>query len=430
MRFQAQATRVEEGSMYSDNNTPTQPYHIINGEPRRRRAVGSTAIVGAILLGGVAGGVAGGVVGHFTAPTATRAVVDRTAASAPPAAPVSDTIKGPPLRTVDTGDRAVQVVQRVGPAVVTIQTSGVDPSTGQNVQATGSGVIIDPQGDILTNDHVVQGGSAFTVVFKSGDKASASVVREAAYTDLAVIHVDAKVPAYAELGDSARARPGETVLAIGNPLGSYQNTVTEGIISAVGRTLQESESVTLNNLLQTDAAINHGNSGGPLVDLNGKVIGINTAVVRSSNTNNTQDPFGGLFGGIAPNTTDQAQGIGFAIPSKAAQALVGAVQHHLTPAFLGVQPGRTVDPQTATYYNVPIGVVVQSVDPNTPAAQAGIHAKDIVTSLGGQAIDQNHDLHSVVEMHQPGETVKVTAWRAGQTLTFNVKLAPRPTSAH
>jgi len=412
--------------MYSNNNTPTQPYQIISGEPRRRRGVGSAALVGAVLLGGVAGGV----VGHVTAPTATRTVIERTISVAQPAAPVapaSNTTQEPPLRAVNTSDRAVQVVQRVGPAVVTIQTSGVDPSTGQNFQATGSGVIIDSRGDILTNNHVVQNGNTYTVVFKSGAKASASVVRQAAYTDLAVIHVDATVPAYAELGDSARVQPGETVLAIGNPLGSYQNTVTQGIISAVGRTLPESQDVTLNNLLQTDAPINHGNSGGPLVDLNGKIVGINTAVVRSNSDtgNGQQDPFGGL----APSNTDQAQGLGFAIPSNTAKAIVSAVQHHVTPGYLGVGEVRAVDPQTSAYYNIPIGVVIQ-VTPNTPAARAGLRDKDIITSVDGQAIDQNHDLRTVVEMRQPGETVKVRVWRSGQTLTYSITLAPRPTSLH
>ena len=368
-----------------------------------------------------------------TTPKVSQRVVERTVTTtAPPAAPATSPTRLAPLRSVDASGRAVEVVKRVGPAGVTIQTRAIDPSTQQDFQATGSGVIVDPQGDILTNNHLVQNGSSYTVVFKSGAKASATLVRGAAYTDLAVIHVDTKTPAYAELGNSAAVQPGQTVLDIGKPLGSYQNTVTEGIISAVGRQLQESESVTLTNVLQTDAAINHGNSGGPLVDLDGKVIGINTAVVRSNpGTNNGQgDPFGGLFSPVSPDNGDQAQGLGFAIPSNTAKAIVDAAQRHLAPAYLGVDLGRLVDPQTSAYYNVPVGQVITGVAPNTPGARAGLRAKDIITSIGGQAIDQNHDLRTVIETHQPGETVKLTVWRAGQTLTLSVKLAPRPSNPH
>jgi S1-C subfamily serine protease len=263
------------------------------------------------------------------------------------------------------------------------------------------------------------------VIFKSGQSASATLVGEAADNDLAVIQTDASVPAWAELGDSSRVQVGQTVLAIGNPLGTFENTVTEGIISAKGRTLPESSSISLTDLLQTDAAINHGNSGGPLVDLNGKVIGINTAVVRSSGTTQ-QDPFGdpfNMFGGSS--STDQAQGLGFAIPSNIARQVIGRILLRLPPGYLGVT-AQSLSQQIATYYNLPLGALVQTVETGTPADKAGIKAKDIITAVDGQTIDQNHPLTTVIQMHQPGQTVKVTVWRSGKTLTLSVKLAPHP----
>lgn len=418
------------------NAQPTVPLQRVE---KPRRGVGRAALAAALLLGLIGGGVAGGVVARTTTPTITKTVYYKPAAGTS-AAPASDLSTLPPMRLVDTtSERAVQVVQRVGPAVVTIQVSGVDPQTQQSFQASGSGVIIDKSGDILTNDHVVANGSSFTVVFKSGAKASAKVVGTASYADLAVIHVDAKVPAWAALGDSRQVQPGETVLAIGSPLGSFENTVTEGIISAVGRTLQEPgtannpSGTTLTGVLQTDAAINHGNSGGPLVDLNGKVIGINTAIVRSNSSGNSQqDPFGGIFGALPFDTSssDPAQGLGFAIPSQTASAVINRILLHLSPGFLGVRSPGVLDPQTAAAYSLPVGAYVSTVDPGTPAAKAGLRPHDIITAVDGQAIDQNHDLTTVIEMHQPGQSVTLSVYRAGQKLTFHVTLAARPKNAH
>src|SRR5437763_10602580 len=309
--------------VYPYDDQPTQPYRAVAPEPKRGRRLWALSAV--LLLGFLGGGAAGGIVARATAPTPVQKTIYVTKTS--PGTAVSPAVapNQPSPRTVDTSDRAVQVVQRVGPAVVTIQTSGVDDQ-GNQFQAAGSGVIIDTKGDILTNYHVVQGNeTSYQVIFKSGAKSGATLAGSAPYSDLAVIQVNASVPAWAPLGDSSKVQPGQTVLAIGSPLGSYENTVTEGIVSAVGRTLQEpNNGPLLTNLLQTDAPINHGNSGGPLVDLNGKVVGINTAVVRSSSdTTNPTSPFGGLltpFGNLPSG--DQAQGLGFAIPSNTARLAI------------------------------------------------------------------------------------------------------------
>jgi len=261
--------------MYPYDDQPTQPYRTVAPEPRRSGRLWALSAV--LLLGFLGGGAAGGIVARATAPTPVQKTIYVTRMSPGTAASPAVAPNQPPRKTVDTSDRAVQVVQRVGPAVVTIQTSGVDDQ-GNPFQAAGSGVIIDTKGNILTNYHVVQGNATrYQVIFKSGAKASATLAGSAPYSDLAVLHVNASVPASAPLGDSSSVQPGQTVLAIGSPLGSYENTVTEGIISAVGRTLQEpNNGPALTNLLQTDAPINHGNSGGPLVDLNGTQCGFCT----------------------------------------------------------------------------------------------------------------------------------------------------------
>src|ERR687886_174846 len=264
--------------VYPYDDQPTQPYRAVAPEPRRGRRLWALSAV--LLLGFLGGGAAGGIVARATAPTPVQKTIYVTKSAPGTAASPAQASSQPTLTVVDTSDRAVQVVQRVGPAVVTIQTSGVDDQ-GNPFQAAGSGVIIDNKGDILTNYHVIQGNETrYQVIFKSGRKADATLAGSAPYSDLAVIHVNATVPAWAKLGDSSKVQPGETVLAIGSPLGSFENSVTEGIISAVGRTLQEPNGPTLTGILQTDAAINHGNSGGPPVDLNGNVIGINTAGAR------------------------------------------------------------------------------------------------------------------------------------------------------
>jgi len=412
--------------VYPYDDQPTQPYRAVAPEPKRGRRLWALSAV--LLLGFLGGGAAGGIVARATAPTPVQKTIYVTKTS--PGTAVSPAVapNQPSPRTVDTSDRAVQVVQRVGPAVVTIQTSGVDDQ-GNQFQAAGSGVIIDIKGDILTNYHVVQGNeTSYQVIFKSGAKSGATLAGSAPYSDLAVIHVNASVPAWAPLGDSSKVQPGQTVLAIGSPLGSYENTVTEGIISAVGRTLQEpNNGPALTNLLQTDAPINHGNSGGPLVDLNGKVIGINTAVVRSSSdTGSPQGPFGGLLNPFGDSSSgDQAQGLGFSIPSNTARLVISRILFHRPPGYLGVE-ARLLDPQTATYYSLPVGAFVTQVQPGTPAAKAGLRPHDIITAVDGQAIDQNHDLSTVIEMHQPGQTVALSVVRAGQNLTLRVTLAARP----
>ena len=394
----------------------------------------TSALLGSILaLGLIGGGIMGAITGRMASPQIiTRTVIERTNSIALVASPISQQ-----QRLVNSSDQAVDVVRRVGPAVVTIQVDSVDSATGQLIQATGSGVIIDKAGDILTNKHVVVGASRLSVIFSNGVKTAATIVQEANATDLAVIKTRNIVSTFATLGDSRKVLPGQTVLAIGSPLGAYQNSVTEGIISASGRTIQEQDGTNINNVLQTDAAINHGNSGGPLVDLNGKVIGINTAIVRSASGSAQTDPYN-LFG--SSSSTDQAQGLGFAIPSSIAAAFVQRILQHIPAGYLGVGVGAILDPQTAASLDLPTGAIIKTVAPHTPAAAIGIrpcpslHSRvpssvkscDIVTRVDNQPINATNDLSTIIESHKPGDIVDLHIYRKGSNIKIAVRLVARP----
>ena len=176
-------------------------------------------------------------------------------------------------------------VERVGPAVVTVVgISNVQSFSGRSIEqdVSGSGVIISDQGYILTNNHVIEDTQRLSVILANGEELPAEIVSTDTYADLAVLKADGVMPAVASFGNSDQLRPGETVIAIGSPLGTFKNTVTVGVISATGRSIETSEGYQMEDLIQTDAAINPGNSGGPLVDLNGNIIGINTMVVRGN----------------------------------------------------------------------------------------------------------------------------------------------------
>ncbi len=402
-------TYVGPNAFYTASSGPVRPVQAATSG-----GVGRSAVLGALLLGALGGGVAGGIVGHATSTTTTIAVP----VPSQPAGVVttSSSTTNAPLRLVDTADRVVQVVKQISPAVVTIQVMGQD-SNGASFSASGSGVIFDNKGDILTNNHVVANESSITVILQSGNTAPATLVHTSLDVDLAVIHIDAPVPAFASFGDSSKVVPGETVLAIGNPLGSYNNSVTKGIISAVGRSIQE-DSGAIDGAFQTDAAINHGNSGGPLVDLNGRIIGINTAVVRTASTNTT-DPFG------SSSSTDQAQGLGFAIASNTVRAFLNGSLLRAPMGYLGVN-APTIAASGAALNNAPAGARVMSIAPNTPAATSGLQVDDIITMVDGQAIDRSHDLRSVIRQLKPGQTIALSIYRGGQTLTLHATLANRP----
>ncbi len=262
----------------------------------------------------------------------------------------------------------------------------------------GSGVIFDNQGDILTNNHVVEGATSLTVELADGTQVDATLVGRDPSQDVAVVKIDpSKVPAVAQLGDSSTLKPGQPVLALGSPE-MLANSVTAGIVSGTNRQIE-----TYSGLIQTDAAINHGNSGGPLVNAQGQVIGLNTLGLAS----------------------DGDQGLNFAIPINTAKQVAqtilakgnGAVVY--TKAYLGV----SVDALNSSK-----GAVVSQVQPGTPAAQAGVQAGDMITAVNGTTLNSTTTLGSVLATLKPGDTVTLTVNRNGSTQTLTATLAQFPST--
>jgi S1-C subfamily serine protease len=359
----------------------------------------------------------------------------------------------PPAANTTGSSSLVDIVKTVSPAVVTIQADGItttDPTTGQTGtgSAIGSGVIFDANGLILTNHHVVEGSpSKLTVTLKDGRTFDASVYGTDTLTDLAIVKVDATGLPTAQIGDSSTIQVGQQAIAIGSPLGTFTDSVTSGIISALGRSIPVDNGTVLNNLIQTDTAINPGNSGGPLLDPSGKVIGINTAGATGS------------------------QGIGFAIPIDIARPLLAQASagQPLARPYLGIR-FETIDPTVKQANNLPVdngawiptaaavsqgngsqngqgGQGGQGFDPNGqggtgaapqagdsivpggPADQAGLQAGDIITAIDGTALDATHPLDLVTSQHAPGDSIKVDVLRNGQTVHLTVVLGTRPATA-
>ncbi|MGH7778007.1 MAG: S1C family serine protease [Candidatus Dormibacterales bacterium] len=296
-------------------------------------------------------------------------------------------------------DEFVDVVKSVSASVVQIQTS----------QGLGSGVVYDSKGDIVTNDHVVAGASSYSVTLADGRKFPARLVGAFAAGDLAVIRVSAPSLHPASFGDSSKLQVGDIVMAIGNPLG-LQSSVTEGIVSALGRTVGEGNGVTLPGVIQSSAAINPGNSGGALVDLSGHVVGIPTLAAVDQQ-----------IGGSAP-------GIGFEIPSNTVVRIAGQLikSGHVTSsgrAYLGVEIGSGVT-FGGSGGN---GVYVAAVVPGGPAAKAGIKAGDVITSLNGKPTPDGGTLVDVLAGLSPGRSVKVgLKHQDGSTGTVTVVLGQLP----
>jgi S1-C subfamily serine protease len=314
------------------------------------------------------------------------------------------------------GEVFERVVDAVGPAVVTV-VNKLDPQQGFGGEASGSGVVIDAKGYIVTNNHVVANNSALQVIFSDGRTVNATLVGSDDISDLAVLKVDGSVPGVATLGDSSKLRPGQMVVAIGSALGDFQNTVTTGVISGLNRKLQRDNGIPMEDLIQTDAAINHGNSGGPLLDLQGDVIGINTAVVRASGQG------------------DVAEGLGFAIPVNTVKSITSQLiaKGRVPRPYLGVNT-RLVTPAMASYFGLrdesgkllDHGVVVVSVTPGSPAETVGLRVGDVVLDINGQQIDETNVLANILTHFAVNDQVTLTVVRNSQTIKVPVTLTERP----
>jgi len=335
---------------------------------------------------------------------------------------------GQPQTIVDEQSAITAAAQTVSPAIVTITSRQAAGSASDpfSLPATGigSGILYEKTGWILTNRHVVCGADSLTVKLADGREFPAKTYGIDTLTDLAIVKVDGSDLPTARIGDSSALKPGQLAVAIGSPLGTFTNSVTSGVVSALGRdisvgddcsTSQQTEE-NLRNLIQTDAAINPGNSGGALVDSTGAVIGINTA------------------------TAGNAQGIGFAIPINIAkpimqQALAGK---SLTRPWMGVIY-QVITPGLKAQLNLPIdyGVLVQApagsgttqpVLPGQPAATAGLQEGDIITAVNDQRINATHPLDDILTQYSPGDELTLSILRNGQTKELTLKLGTRPTN--
>ncbi|MCC6312658.1 MAG: trypsin-like peptidase domain-containing protein [Thermomicrobiales bacterium] len=345
--------------------------------------------------------------------------------ASPPGAPVFAQEAATPVATSVPMD-AEAVVAKVLPAVVTvINAPGAPAATpvavvpGQEPlpqpTGVGTGFIVDEQGHIVTNEHVVQGGDHFEVILQSGEKRPATLVGADPLSDIAVVKIDGTIPATLRFGNSDQLRVGQSVLAIGSALGDFTGTVTEGIIGALDRDFPLMQgAAAYSNLIQHDAPINPGNSGGPLVDAAGEVIGVNTLGIN-------EVPEAG-----------PVQGLFFAIPSDTVQRIVQTLieSGHVTYPYLGAEI-REISPDVAGQYDLPAdyGAYIAGVVPGGPAEHAGLREGDIITGIDGKAIGRDDSFTELLFSHKPGDTVEVTLQRDGAEQKVNVTLGERPDEA-
>ncbi len=312
---------------------------------------------------------------------------------------------------------ASEIVDRVMPAVVTVinEQQFSDGIFGQTeVEAgRGTGFIIDGSGNIVTNEHVVSGGTGFEVILANGEKRNATLVGSDPLSDLAIVQMDGEVPATVPFGDSNTLRPGQPVLAIGSPLGEFTGTATSGIVSALNRDFPTapvgSGEGIYTDLIQHDAAINPGNSGGPLFDLAGRVIGVNTL-------------------GIPQTGYTPVQGLFFAIPANHVARIVSELIENGEVSYprIGLR-FQQISPDLAAQNDLPVdyGAFVISVETGGPAEDAGIEEGDIILGIGDQRINGQTTFTEALFAFTPGETVPVTVMRDGEEREFPVRLAQR-----
>jgi putative serine protease PepD len=376
---------------------------------RSRLPIVALVLVGTLALGAGAGAVAFSVAHSSPTKTVVRQVAVQSSE------PTADS------SALTPGQIYKQAYQ--GVVEITVSTPQQTPTGNQEAQAQGSGFVIDSDGHIVTNDHVVENADSVSVRFWNGNTYNASVVGTDPSTDLAVIKVDApsSILHPVSLGDSSSVQVGDPVVAIGSPFG-LEETVTSGIVSALHRQIEALNQFTINDTIQTDAAINHGNSGGPLFNAAGQVIGVNSQIAGQTGAN---------------------VGIGFSIPSDTVRSIAdtlisnGKVEH----AYLGVSV-QEIPATVAHDLNLTEGVETTQVRSGTPAQQAGLKGAtgkkmvqgtqyatggDVITAIGGQKVKTSEGVQLAIDAHHPGDTIEITYWRKGETKTVSVKLATRPT---
>src|SRR3954467_1784170 len=308
---------------------------------------------------------------------------------------------------LDAYSRAiVGAVDRVGPSVVHLEITKTGRGRGRearDVQGSGSGFLFTPDGFALTNSHVVNGATSIRATFSDGSTHPAYLVGDDPDTDLAVVKIDDTPPGFAAFGDSSSLRPGQLVVAIGNPLG-FQATVTAGVVSALGRTMRSQSGRLIDGVIQTDAALNPGNSGGPLVNARAEVVGVNTAIIAG------------------------AQGICFAVPANTAQFVASRLirDGRVRRSYIGVV-GQTIalTRRHAQRFHLAVqgGVLVTDVAPNGPAARAGLRPRDIIIGLETGVVGSVDDLQRQLTEELIGRDAELSILRAGTQQILRVRPA-------
>jgi len=312
----------------------------------------------------------------------------------------------------DISTTVTEVVELVEPAVVTV----VGEIPGQRTffgftneqEVSGSGFIISTSGYVVTNNHVIEDVNSVFIILSDGTELEAEIISRDIFADLAVLKVNGDLPGVAVLGDSDRLKPGETVIAIGSPLGDFRNSVTTGVISATGRMLDSGRGYEMENLIQTDAAINSGNSGGPLVNLAGEVIGVNTLVLRGSS------------GGSAP-----AEGLGFAVPANTVRLISEQIieKGYFARPYLGVYI-QQVNPEAARRYNLPVqwGAYITRVNTSSPAEESGLRPGDIIVRVGEISLTEEKAFTNALFSYQAGDVIEIEFIRSSERSVVPVRL--------
>jgi S1-C subfamily serine protease len=391
----------------------------------------AAALVGAGLVGGVISLIGAAAFGVGSKTTTVRQIEPALGGNSPTSFQTVRPGKAMTINGIFRSD-APGVVQVTSTQVVRTNT---DPLFGfglpqtQTQKALGSGFVIDKAGHIVTNYHVVAGARSVEVSFSNSDNMKARIVGSDPSTDIAVLQIDARSRALKplELGNSDRVRVGDSVVAIGNPLG-YDRSVTAGIVSAVQRAISAPNQFPIDHVIQTDAPINHGNSGGPLINSRGQVIGVNAQIATGG------------------SGTDGNIGIGFAIPVNTVRTVVaqlikqGKVEH----AFIGIT-AKPVSPQIAGLFRLPAqhGLLVATVDAGSGAADAGLRSGtdtavvlgeswpvggDLIVSADGIPLSSIDQLRDLIAAKQPGQSISLEVYRGKQKLTLEVKLGRQPSS--
>jgi len=382
---------VEEDRVY-EKDSYVHPINDLSKKPKKKKKSGIFKVIALSLVTGLLGGAIGGGSVYYIMKGNKSSTYNGYTGTPNPAAFDNDV----------EALTASQAFEKVAPAVVIVSVSGVVDYSGiipKETEGIGSGFIINEEGYILTNYHVIEGAKEVTVTLSDGREVKAKVINYDENQDVAMLKINddtVKVPAVVELGDSDALRPGEEVLAIGTPLSKdFNQTVTGGMVSAVNRNVETSSGAKL-NLIQTDAAINPGNSGGPLVNTKGEVIGINTMKISGG-----------------------AEGIGFSIPINEVKDRIDSLSKPILNLGISI---REITSDLAKQYKMDEGLYIVSVVEFSPAEKAGLQGGDLIVKFDGKRIKTFDELKEIRDSKEEGDVVQIEVVRNGENKTFNIQL--------